>query len=84
MVQAKKEAFLYILMIRSLGSEPLKKTAYYLWSHPDSQEEYERTKEQYTKMGFRVVTFKEGQDKESIREGIKLVIKNHMAETNPF
>ena len=44
-----------------------------------SPEEYKNAKERYARMGFRVVTFKDGRSSLDIRDGIKAVIKNHIA-----
>lgn len=57
----------------------LRKSTYYIWRDDYStQEEYKITKEHYTKMGFRVVTFKDGRSDYDIQEGIRAVIKNHI------
>ncbi len=59
------------------------KPTYYLWYNNDSSpEEYLNTKERYTKLGFRVVTFKDGENHQDIQEGIRSVIKNHIADFN--
>lgn len=38
-------------------------------------------KEKYIRMGFRVVTFKDGPADRNIEEGIKALIKNHIADS---
>jgi len=66
-------------MIWQRGSGILGKPTYYLWRDMySSREEYENTKDKYTRMGFRVVTFQEGQSSHDLPEGIRAVIKNHM------
>jgi len=57
----------------------LRKPTYYLWkSSSQTQEEYERQKKMYIKLGFRVVTFQDGQADADIHEGLKSLIRNHI------
>ena len=60
----------------------MRKPTYYIWrDNYSTQEEYEITKERYTKMGFRVVTFKDGRNGCDIQEAIRAVIKNHIIDS---
>lgn len=60
----------------------MRKPTYYIWRDSYStQEEYEVTKECYTRMGFRIVTFKDGWNNNDIQEGIRAVIKNHIIDS---
>lgn len=56
----------------------MRKPTYYLW-HSDfsSQQEFEAERDKYTRIGFRVVTFLDGQPDADIHAGIKALIKNH-------
>ena len=45
-----------------------------------SSEDFEADKEKYTKIGFRVVTFADGQPDKNIHNGIKALIRNHIKE----
>ena len=57
----------------------MRKPTYYIWRDSYStQEEYENAKKYYTKMGFRVVAFKDGRKDHDIQEGIRAVIKHHI------
>lgn len=57
----------------------MKKPTYYLWKCDFStQEDLESAKEIYSKSGFRVVTYQDGQKQKDIHEGLKAVIKNHI------
>lgn len=57
----------------------MNRPTYYLWKTKDTtQEEYEAAKALYSKLGFRVVTFQEGDGQKDIHEGLKAMIKNHM------
>lgn len=59
----------------------MRRPTYYIWRDSYfTQEEYEVTKERYTRMGFRVVTFKDGRNDNDIQEGIRAVIRNHIFE----
>ncbi|MEZ3433332.1 MAG: hypothetical protein K1W34_01625 [Lachnospiraceae bacterium] len=72
----------HILNIRQKGSDNLRKPTYYIWrDNYSTQEEYEITKEHYIKMGFRVVTFKDGRNDYDIQKGIRAVIKNHIIDS---
>ena len=55
-----------------------KPTYYFVKKEFPTQKEYEVVKELYRKLGFRVVTYVDGQREKEIQEGLKLVIKNHM------
>ncbi len=60
----------------------MKKPTYYLWRDDySSQEEYTKMKEKYIRMGFRVVTFKDGPADRDIQEGIRALIKNHISDS---
>ena len=60
----------------------MRKPTHYIWrDNYSTQEEYEIAKERYTKMGFRVVTFKDGRNDNDIHEGIRAVIKNHIIDS---
>lgn len=55
------------------------KPTYYLWkSSSQTLEEYESQKDMYTKLGFRVVTFQDGQADTDIHDGLKSLIRNHI------
>ena len=61
----------------------LSKPTYYLWQTDFvSQDAFQKEKEKYTRMGFRVVAFLDGQPDTNIQDGIKALIKNHIKETN--
>ena len=63
----------------------MSKSTYYLWKNDfSSQEEYETAKDKYMKLGFRVVTYLDGQKNRNIHDGLKAVIKNHYRDTNIF
>ena len=59
----------------------LMKPTYYLWrtDYP-SLEDFEADKEKYRKLGFRIVTFADGQPDKNIHTGIKALIQNHIKE----
>jgi hypothetical protein len=61
----------------------LHKPTYYLW-HSDfpSQEEFEAERRKYADIGFRVVTFSDGDPDADIHNGIRALIKNHLADTD--
>ena len=60
----------------------MSKPTYYLWKNDfSSTEEYETAKDKYRKLGFRVVTYLDGQDDKDIHMGLKAVIKNHYGNT---
>lgn len=81
-VQARQSVTGHTLIIRQKGSDSLGKPTYYIWRDSCStQEEYEATKERYTRMGFRAVTFKDGRNDNDIQEGIRAVIKNHIIDS---
>ena len=56
----------------------MRKPTYYLWRNDfSSEEEYNATKDKYRNLGFRVVTYQDGQSDKDIHVGLKAVIKNH-------
>lgn len=56
----------------------LRKPTYYLWRNDfSSQEEFEAERRKYVGIGFRVVTFQDGNPDTDIHEGIKALVKNH-------
>ena len=56
----------------------MSKPIYDLWKKDfTSQKEFEITKEKFKKLGFRVVTYMDGQPDNNIHDGLKAVIKNH-------
>ena len=56
----------------------LRKPTYYLWrSDFSSQEEFEAERKKYADIGFRVVTFLDGDSNTNIHDGIKALVKNH-------
>ena len=51
---------------------------YYLWRNDfSSQEEFEAERKKYADIGFRVVTFLDGDSNTNIHDGIKALVKNH-------
>jgi len=57
----------------------LSKPTYYLWKNDfQTEEEFEKAKENFWNLGFRVVTFCDGQNNHNIHEGIRAVIQNHV------
>lgn len=59
----------------------MRKPTYYLWrSDFSSQQEFEAQWDKYIRIGFRVVTFLDGQPETSIHTGIKALVKNHWHE----
>ena len=56
----------------------LHKPTYYLWRNDfPSQEEFEAERKKYADIGFRVVTFLDGDSNTNIHDGIKALVKNH-------
>ena len=56
----------------------MRKPTYYLWRNDfSSQEEFETERKKYADIGFRVVTFWEGDANANIHNGIKALVKNH-------
>ena len=56
----------------------MNKPTYYLWKNElSTHEEFEKEKEKYKKLGFRVVTYLDGQKDKNIHDGLKAIIKNH-------
>ncbi|WP_418745878.1 hypothetical protein [Frisingicoccus sp.] len=59
----------------------MRKPTYYLWRNDFStQEDYEAAKEYFTGIGFRVVSYFDGRNKNGIHDGLKAIIKNHLKE----
>lgn len=59
----------------------MKKPTYYLWRNDFStQEEYETAKERFEEIGFRVVTYLDGNQEQNIHAGIKALVRNHWEE----
>lgn len=56
----------------------MNKPTYYLWRNEfQTEEEFTNITTKYRELGFRVVTFLDGNPDKDINEGIKAVIKNH-------
>ncbi len=55
-----------------------KPTYYLLKTDFKTQADFESEKELYSRLGFRVVTFQDGQSDNDIHEGLKAIIKNHI------
>lgn len=54
----------------------LRKPTYYLWRTDfSSQEEFEAERKKYADIGFRVVTFLDGDSNTNIHDGIKALVK---------
>ena len=61
----------------------LRKPTYYLWRNDfSSQEEFEAERRKYADIGFRVVTFSDGDPDADIHNGIRALIKNHLSDTD--
>ncbi|MCI8894200.1 MAG: hypothetical protein HFI42_02625 [Lachnospiraceae bacterium] len=59
----------------------ISKPTYYLWRGDfPSQKEYQTAKECLTDMGFRVVTYREGQQAADLHAGFRALLQNHWAE----
>lgn len=59
----------------------MNKPTYYLWKADyATEEDFLRTKERYTNLGFRVVTYLDGDAKKDIHSGIKALIQHHLNE----
>lgn len=57
----------------------MNKPTYYLWKADfQTEEEFIHTKEKYTDLGFRVVTYIDGNSSRDIHGGIRALIKNHL------
>lgn len=57
----------------------MKKPTYYLWKTDfHTEKEFNQTKEKYTNLGFRVVTYLDGNNQTDIHRGIKALIQNHL------
>lgn len=54
------------------------KPTYYLWKTDfHTEDEFNQTKEKYRNLGFRVVTYLDGNNQKDIHSGIKALIQNH-------
>lgn len=63
----------------------MKKPTYYLWRNDFStQEEYKEAQERFEKIGFRVVTYLDGNPDQDIHTGIKTLVRNHWKENIPI
>lgn len=63
----------------------MKKPTYYLWRNDFStQEEYKAAKERFERIGFRVVTYLDGNPDQDIHTGIKALVRNHWKENIPI
>lgn len=61
-------------MAQHSGSKP----TYYLWKTNEmSDEELEEQKQYLNSLGFRTVTFRDGNCKKDIHMGLKRIINNH-------
>ena len=59
----------------------MNRPAYYLWKTDfATQEEFEKTKDRLQGVGYRVVTYIDGDAGKDIHEGLKAVIRNHMQQ----
>ncbi|MEY8536174.1 hypothetical protein AALH30_22075 [Blautia pseudococcoides] len=57
----------------------MNKPTYRLWKTDfHTEEEFIQTKEKYMDLGFRVVTYLDGNSQKDIHNGIKALIQNHM------
>ncbi len=53
---------------------------YYLWKTEEMREEvWEELKQHWSSLGFRIVTFLDGNSNKDIHEGLKAVIQNHLS-----
>lgn len=63
----------------------MNKPTYYLWQNDFStQEEYKTSKERFIRIGFRIVTYLDGQQNQDIHTGIKALVKNHWEDNRPI
>lgn len=63
----------------------MKKPTYYLWRNDFStQEEYKEAQERFERIGFRVVTYLDGNPDQDIHTGIKTLVRNHWKENIPI
>jgi len=61
----------------------LNKPTYYLWKNNFStQEDFEKAKETYKNLGFRVVTYLDTANNNDILVGLKEIIKNHYGDSS--
>ena len=57
----------------------MSRPTYYLWKNDfPTREDFEAAKKLYCELGFRVVTYQDGQNQKDIHEGLKAIIKNHI------
>ena len=57
----------------------LNKPTYYLWRTDFyTEEEFNQTKKKYIDLGFRVVTYLDGDNEKDIHSGIRGLIQNHL------
>lgn len=62
----------------------IRKPTYYLWRKDfPTQEAFQEAKERFAGIGFRVVTFLEGQEDVDIHTGLQALIRNHWQEGPP-
>ena len=60
----------------------INKPTYYLWrDHFSTQEDFDAAKERFTRIGFRVVTYLDGQPNKDIHIGMKALIRNHWEDS---
>lgn len=63
----------------------MSKPTYYLWKNDyTSQEEFDTAREKYQRLGFRTVTYLDGQPDKNIHDGLKAVMKNHSVRKAPI
>ena len=63
----------------------MNKPTYYLWRNDFStQEEYKTSKERFTRIGFRVVTYLDGKQDQDIHTGMKALVKNHWEDNKSY
>lgn len=61
----------------------INKPTYYLWrDHFSTQEDFDAAKERFTRIGFRVVTYFDGQPNKDIHIGMKALIRNHWEDNS--
>lgn len=75
--------FFHIHIARKIkrGCDALTKPTYYLWQKDyPTDAEYSAAKEKYMRLGFRVVTYQDGQTEQDIHKGIKIMIQHHFGD----
>lgn len=61
----------------------MSKPPYYLWRNEfQTSQEFEKEREKYRRLGFRVITFLDGKLDKDINEGMKAVIGNHIEKNS--